>query len=269
MVAQADNLSKAETVRLAAFSARVAIGAGRILKEGFSKGKKIRFKGRIDPVTQFDLKSEKYIVGRIQKSFPTHDILSEEGASTDSNSDFRWIIDPLDGTVNFSHGFPLYCVSIALEYKGKIIVGAVHDPERKETFTAAEKQGAYLNGRRIRVSTESKLQRSLLATGFAYDVATARTNNLGLFARMIKKAQAVRRPGSAAIDLCWLACGRLDGFWEYSLYPWDTAAAALIVEQAGGKVTRLNGQKFGIFDNNILASNARLYRTLKRALTSR
>lgn len=269
MADRSGNLPKAETLKFTAFAARVSVGAGRILKEGFSKAKKVRFKGRIDPVTQFDLMSEKYIVNRIQKTFPSHDILSEEGTNRDSNSDFRWIIDPLDGTVNFAHGFPLYCVSIALEYKGKIIVGAVHDPERKETFSAAEKLGAYLNGKKIRVSTESKLQRALLATGFAYDVATARTNNLGLFARMIKKAQAVRRPGSAAIDLCWLACGRLDGFWEYSLYPWDTAAAALIVEQAGGKVTRLNGQQFSIFDKDILASNARLYRSLKRALTGR
>ncbi len=248
------------------FAAQSAIGAGKILKKGFKLPKKTVYKGRIDPVTQFDLKSEKYIVDQINKKYPDHTILAEEGSGNKQNSAFRWIIDPLDGTVNFAHGFPVYSVSIALEYNDKIIAGAVFDPERNELFKAGIGSGSFLNDKKISVSTESKLNRALLATGFSYDVATVRKNNLGHFAKMVKTAQAVRRAGSAAIDLCWLSCGRIDGFWEFYLHPWDTAAAVLIIKEAGGRISKIDGSKYSIFDREILASNSKLHNKIAGAL---
>jgi myo-inositol-1(or 4)-monophosphatase len=205
----------------------------------------------------------------LAKAHPEHSILAEEGHDRVSDSEFRWVIDPLDGTVNYAHGFPIYCVSIAVEYAGQPLVGAVFDPERDEMFTAGRGLGARLNRQRIAVSTEKRLDRSLLATGFSYSVRTDRRNNLGLFSRMVKHAQAVRRPGSAAIDLCWLACGRLDGFWELKLYPWDTAAAQLLVTEAGGTVSRLDGRAYTIFHDDILASNGRIHKQMRDLLTGR
>ncbi|MBU8933303.1 MAG: inositol monophosphatase [candidate division Zixibacteria bacterium] len=247
----------------------MAIGAGGILKAGFNRAISVKYKGRIDPVTEYDLKSERHIVSLITKKYPDHAILAEEGSGKGEQAEFRWIIDPLDGTVDYAHGFPIYCVSIGLEHEGKMIAGVVYDPERNELFRAAQHRGAFLNKKRIRVSSEKRLDRALLATGFAYDVATARKNNLGLFARMVKNAQAVRRLGSAAIDLCWLAAGRIDGFWELKLHPWDTAAALVIVEEAGGKVTQLDGEPYSIFAPDILAANPKLRRTMQKVLTRR
>ena len=178
-------------------------------------------------------------------------------------------MDPLDGTVNYSHGFPVYCVSLGLQYEGRPVLGCVYDPERRELFSAGRGLGAYMNGRRIRVSPQRNLERALLATGFAYNIGSARRNNLGLFARMSKKAQGLRRPGSAAIDLCWLAAGRIDGFWELYLHPWDTAAAVVIVAEAGGRVTRLDGRAYSVFDKDILASNGHLHRSMKAILHGR
>ena len=247
----------------------LAMGAGDILKKGFHSRKKIDYKGRINPVTDYDYKAEQYIISRIKKRYPDHEFLAEEGTSKGSKSAYRWVIDPLDGTVNFAHGFPVYCVSIALEHEGEVELGAVYDPERDELFHAARGKGARMNQEKLAVSDTSKLQRALLATGFAYDIGTSKRNNLGLFARMAKKVEGVRRPGSAAIDLCWLAAGRIDGFWELKLHPWDTAAAKLIVEEAGGKVTRIDGREYSIFDNDILASNKTLHTKMQKALTSR
>jgi len=259
-------LTRSEVRKILTFAGETATGAGKILKKGFNRPIRVTFKGRINPVTDYDLKSEKYIVSSIARTYPHHEILAEEGTTTGRSSNYRWIIDPLDGTVNFSHGFPIYCVSIALEYEQKMIVGVVYDPERDELFSAARDNGAFLNGRRTHVSSEKRLGRALLATGFAYDIASTRRNNLGLFARMAKQAQGVRRPGSAAIDLCWLASGRIDGFWELNLYPWDTAAAALIVTEAGGTISRLDGRSYSIFDKDLLASNSRLHRSMRIAL---
>ncbi len=260
-------LKKTEIKELLRFSEEVARGAGQILKNGFNRPPRIRYKGRIDPVTEFDLRSEKHIVSQIQRRYPDHSILAEEGSGRKMDGAFRWVIDPLDGTVDYAHGFPVYCVSIGLEYNSEVVAGVVFDPERNECFTSGCGCGAFLNGKRIRVSKENKLERALLATGFAYDVKTARRNNLGYFSRMAKQAQGVRRLGSAAIDLCWLACGRIDGFWELSLHPWDTAAGWLIVEEAGGKVTRFSGRKYSIYDNEILASNGRVHRAMQKVLT--
>lgn len=261
--------TKTEVKTLLKASTDLAREAGMILKRGFKLKLSIKYKGRIDPVTQFDLKSEKLITSRIKKNYPDHAILAEEGTAVKSASPYRWVIDPLDGTVNFAHGFPMYCVSIAVEYKEHAIAAAVYDPERDEMFTAGVGIGGFLNGRKIHVSPETRLDRSLLATGFSYKVSTDRKNNLGLFARMVKTAQAVRRPGSAALDLCWLACGRIDGFWELKLHPWDTAAARLLVEEAGGKVTRMNGTPYSIFDGDILVSNSRIHRAMRKVLTGK
>jgi myo-inositol-1(or 4)-monophosphatase len=260
------DLSKRAIRSFVTFACDTAIGAGSLLKRGFNKQHNVRYKGRIDPVTEYDTRSERYIVNKITKRFKEHDILAEEGTDQQEQSEFLWVIDPLDGTVNYAHRFPMYCVSIGLLYHGDPIAGAVYDPERNELFSAGQGIGAHMNSRRIQVSEETKLHRALLATGFAYDVATARKNNLGLFSRMVKRAQAVRRPGSAAMDLCWLATGRIDAFWEFKLHPWDTAAAVVIVREAGGKVTRLDGSNYSVFDDEILASNRRLHSIMKKTL---
>ena len=244
----------------------IARAAGGILKRGFNRPPDIRLKGRIDPVTVYDLKSEKFIVRSLQKRFPQHAVLAEEGSGSGREGPYRWIIDPLDGTVDYAHGFPVYCVSIALECDGEIIAGVVYDPERQEMFSAGLGLGAHLNGKKIRVSAQSNLERALLATGFSYNIKHARRNNLGLFARMAKKAQGIRRLGSAAIDLCWLAAGRIDGFWELYLHPWDTAAGKLIVQEAGGIVTRFDGRAHSIFHMDILASNGHIHRAMQEVL---
>ncbi|MDZ4723770.1 MAG: inositol monophosphatase family protein [candidate division Zixibacteria bacterium] len=254
---------------LAAFANKTAIGAGKILAQGFSQRKNISYKSRIDPVTQFDLMSEKFIVSRIAKKFPDHGVLTEEGSARPMNDVFRWIIDPLDGTVNFAHGFPIYCVSIGLEFDDEIIVGAVYDSERKELFRATLGEGAFVNSSRLAVSKEKNLERALIATGFAYDISTSKKNNLGYFGRMAKKAQGVRRPGSAALDLCWLAAGRVDGFWELKLHPWDTAAATLIVTEAGGKLSRINSETYSIYKDDLLASNGHLHDKMRAVLKGR
>ncbi len=259
-------ISKKEVRALVTFASEAAYGAGAILKEGFRKNKAIRYKGRIDPVTEFDLRSEKFIVSKIKSRYPDHGLLAEEGSEREQTSEFRWVIDPLDGTVNYAHRFPIYCVSIGLEMSGQIVAGVVYDPERDELFSAGQNIGASLNGKKIVVSDEPKLERALLATGFAYNIKKAKRNNLGLFARMSKKAQGIRRPGSAAMDLCWLASGRLDGFWELYLHPWDTAAGLIIVEEAGGKVTQFDGSAYDITSDEILASNDKLHRQLQRVL---
>lgn len=248
----------------------IAGEAGALLKRGFNRRVAVTYKGRIDPVTEVDLESERFIVAEIRRTYPDHDILTEEDTAKRSRtSRFRWIIDPLDGTVNFAHGFPIYCVSIAVEYAGEILAGAVYDPERGELFHAALGRGAFMNRRRLRVSGEKNLERALLATGFAYDIGTSRRNNLGYFARMAKRAQGIRRPGSAAIDLCWLAAGRIDGFWELKLHPWDTAAAVLILREAGGRYSRVSGKPYAITDPDLLATNGYLHEQMRKALTER
>jgi len=262
-------MTRAEITSLGTFAVDLAFKAGAILKHGFNHVRRVTYKGRIDPVTDLDVKAEAFITGRIKRVYPEHSILAEEGSAGAAVSDFRWVIDPLDGTVNFAHGFPVYCVSIGLEYRGEVVVGAVYDPERDEMFHSGLGRKAFLNRRPITVSSETRLERSLLATGFAYDIGTARRNNLGLFARMAKKAQGIRRPGSAAIDICWLAAGRIDGFWELKLHPWDTAAATLVLKNAGGTVSRIGGRPFSIYDKDLLASNGHIHNAMKKVLTGR
>ncbi len=248
-----------ENWELLAFAEDVARGAGAILRRSYGRQQKIHFKGEIDLVTEVDRESEKYIIGRIREAFPDHGILSEESPERTSPSPYRWIVDPLDGTTNYAHGYPCFCVSVGVERDGKMAAGAVYDPLLDEMFTATPGSGAFRNGERIGVSTIPDLRKSLLATGFAYDVKVAADNNFDYFRAFVFTGQAIRRDGSAALDLCYVACGRFDGFWELKLRPWDTAAGFLILREAGGVVTRLDGGRYDIHQPDILASNGRVH----------
>ena len=244
-----------------------ALKAGNYIRKNIGRAKDVRYKGEINIVTDIDKKAENIIVNAIRKAYPSHNFLAEEGTYTKKDSRFTWVIDPLDGTTNFLHGFPVFCVSIALEYDGKPLVGVVYDPTRDELFYAEKGRGAFLNKKRIHVSKITNIKKALLSTGFAYNVKRAKDNNINRFARFIKASQAVRRPGSAAIDLCYVASGRFDGFWELGLHPWDAAAALLVVQEAGGKVTRFNGLKYTIYDKDILASNSKIHSQMIRVLS--
>jgi myo-inositol-1(or 4)-monophosphatase len=249
-----------------AFAKETALLAGEILRHGLKSKRRVKFKGRVDLVTQIDLRSEKFIAARIAKAFPTHALLAEESGRSAHRSTHQWIVDPLDGTTNYAHGYPAFCVSIGLEVDGIMVVGAVYDPLRDELFSAAAGHGAHLNRRRIHVSEENALSRSLLATGFPYDIAESRVDNLENFGHMYKAARGIRRGGSAALDMCYLACGRFDGFWELKLHAWDTAAGVVIVQEAGGHITNLAGRKFSIYDGAILASNGKIHRQMQKVL---
>ncbi|MDY6851769.1 MAG: inositol monophosphatase family protein [Thermodesulfobacteriota bacterium] len=244
--------------------------AGAVLSEGYQGPKSIRFKGDIDLVTEFDLASERIIVDEIKTAFPGHTIIAEEGGETNSGSPNRWYIDPLDGTTNFAHGFLFFCVSIAyeaLEEDGpEIQAGVIFDPLRDEMFTAVKGGGAMLNGRPLTVSGQTDLGRALVATGFPYDIRTNSEPVLARFRRILTAVQGVRRPGAAALDLAWLAAGRVDGFWEERLGPWDTAAGALIVQEAGGRVTGFSGQAFRPQLKEILATNGHLHYNMQNLL---
>jgi myo-inositol-1(or 4)-monophosphatase len=237
------------------YAVSIARGAGKILKSHYGEEQSIHFKGEIDLVTDVDREAELYIMELIREKYPAHSILTEESPPVDVGGDFRWIVDPLDGTTNYAHGYPFFSVSIGLEYKGKVVAGVVYDPLREELFSAISGEGANLNGNPIRVSSITQLRRSLLATGFPYDINESERNNIDYFEAYARKGQALRRDGSAALDLCYLACGRFDGFWELKLKPWDIAAGYLIVTESGGKVTGLCGEPFSIYDGDVLGSN--------------
>ena len=254
--------------KFTAFARETVYEAGQMLLKMSRRRHRITLKGRVNLVTEADLASEKYIVGTIGRKYPDHSILAEEGAARDNDSEFKWIIDPLDGTTNYAHAFPFYCVSIGLEYCGIMVAGAIYDPERDEMFHAVKGAGSFLNRQRIQVSTETRLEKALLATGFPYDIGSSRENNLKYFNRFARLARGVRRAGSAALDLCYLACGRFDGFWELKLHPWDTAAGTVIVQEAGGKVTDFAGRKYSIYDKYILASNGRIHGRMRQVLAS-
>jgi myo-inositol-1(or 4)-monophosphatase len=236
-----------------------ALRAGRILKDNVNGTRDISYKGEINMVTEMDRLSEKTVVATILKAFPGHGILAEEGSRVESNSGFLWVIDPLDGTTNYAHGYPSFSVSIGLECNGKILLGVVYDPMRDELFSAVKGAGSFLNSRPIAVSRSDVLIRSLLATGFPYDRVLSRENNLNFFNALIMVSQEVRRSGAASLDLCNLAAGRLDGYWELKLHPWDVAAGSLIVQEAGGKVSDFSGTRFSIHDKEIIASNGMIH----------
>lgn len=202
----------------------------------------MNYKGVIDLVTEIDHASEDFLLAELRRSFPGHSILTEESGQLDGASEHLWIIDPLDGTVNYAHGVPTFCVSIAYAHQGQVLLGAIYDPLRNELFTAERGQGAWLNGsRRLHVSQAAELQRSLLVTGFPYDSWNAKRDNFVYFVKLAKLTQGVRRLGSAALDLCYVAAGRFDGYWELSLKPWDVAAGGLIAAEAGALVSNVEG----------------------------
>ena len=214
--------------------------AGEILMEGYGKKHIVEYKGPIDLVTEIDKKSEELVVSRILSEFPGHLVIAEEGGLTAGKKEHKWYIDPVDGTSNYAKGFPMFCVSIAYAYKGEIKLAAVYDPLRTECFTAERGKGAFLNGEEIHVAETYELIDSMLVTGFPYDMEK-KNNNVDEFIHMIHKAQTVRRLGSAVLDQVYVACGRLDGYWEVGISAWDIAAGTLIIEEAGGVVTRMNG----------------------------
>jgi myo-inositol-1(or 4)-monophosphatase len=226
----------------------------------FNKEFKITNKeGVNNPVTEADHASEKAIFEVIKSKFPDHYILSEEAGEIVQDSNYKWIVDPIDGTINFAHGIPLNCVSIGIEHNGEMILGAVYNPHLNEFFLAEKGKGATLNDKPIHVSNETEAIKACLVTGFPYTYINIPNGPLEIFERFIRKGVPVRRLGSAAIDLCWVACGRFDGFYEHKLEAWDSAAGYLIVEEAGGRVTDLVGNKFSPYQHKILATNGKIH----------
>lgn len=244
----------------------LALEAGHILRSGFGKDHQIDYKGAIDLVTEIDRRSEQLIVSSLSRHYPSHYIVSEEEAVKPGTSAYHWYIDPLDGTTNYSHNFPTFCVSIALYHEDKPVLGIVYDPMHEELYEAVQGGAAYLNGKELRISKVAELGKALLGTGFPYDISESADNNLAPFAAMIKRCQGVRRVGAAALDLCYVAAGRLDGFWELKLKPWDTAAGRLIVEAAGGRVTDFLNRPFYPTTPHILATNGLLHHAMLEVL---
>jgi myo-inositol-1(or 4)-monophosphatase len=242
-----------------AIAIRAARESGKIQLEWLGKEKRVEFKGEINLVTEVDRICERRIVEIIKEAFPEHNILTEETPMPAGSSPYRWIIDPLDGTTNYAHGYLFFCTSVALELERKIVVGAIYDPLLDELFTAQQGQGAFLNGERITVSETGLLTEALICTGFPYDLRESPENNVDHFNNFIMEAQAIRRDGSAALDLCYVAAGRFDGFWELKLNAWDVAAGKLMVEEAGGKVTDFNGGPLDIYGQETLATNERIH----------
>ena len=246
-----------------------ALTAGKILNEGFGESFKIFNKeGKNNLVTEYDFKSEKTIIEIIKTKFPNHSFLAEEsgksGAKADDN--VKWIIDPLDGTVNFAHNLPIFSISIAAEYNNEIICGVIFNPVLNELFTAQKGGGAYLNGIKINVSDSDDMQSSFLVTGFPYNVNLNPCGCIDHFVNIIKSGIPIRRLGSAALDLAYVACGRFDGFWEVYLHPWDVAAGFLIITEAGGRVTQYNLQKYQIESETILATNGLIHEQIASTL---
>jgi myo-inositol-1(or 4)-monophosphatase len=241
----------------------IAREAGALLMDYFHQHLKIEYKGDADLVTAADRAAEVLIRGRIREQWPTHDVLGEEQGLNDQGSEYRWYVDPLDGTTNFAHGYPVFCVSIALEQRGRRIAAVIYDPTRDELFSAEIGRGAQLNGGAIQVSKTAVLKESLLGTGFPSH-KRHKNPNIYFYHQITLHTHGVRRAGSAALDLCNVACGRYDGFWEFNLNPWDTAAGVLIVEEAGGTVTRFDGSPFELNSSETLASNGLIHNALLR-----
>ncbi len=239
--------------------------AGEIVKENFGKVDRYDTKTtQFDPVTAIDKAVERFLMQAFSTLIPESGFLAEETASEMKDAEYLWIIDPIDGTTNFLHGFPFVCISVALYIAGKPYYGIVFDPIRNELFEAAPGAGSFLNGSGISVSKNTRLDQCLLATGFPYDYATNEENNFRYFHHFHQRVQGIRRPGSAALDLCCVACGRFDGFWEWRLNPWDVAAGKLIVEEAGGVITNFEGMEHELSDANILAASPAIHPLMMR-----
>jgi myo-inositol-1(or 4)-monophosphatase len=241
--------------------------SGAILREGYGKQHTIEFKGEIDLVTEIDHQSEEYLLGEVSTRFPKHRVFSEESGERAGSADDIWYIDPLDGTLNYSHGVQLFCVSIAYAHNGDLKLAAIYDPMANELYTAERGKGAWLNDQPLRVSKTSELKSSLLVTGFPYDAWTNPVNNFAEFERFSRRSQGVRRLGSAALDLVYVAAGRLDGFWEIRLNAWDVAAGALIAQEAGALVTDVRGgPDFISKPQSVLAANPVLHAKMLEVL---
>lgn len=249
------------------FAIETARDAGRLLLEKFGRELHVSKKGDINLVTEADLASEALIVERIRSHFPKHAILAEESgeAVIDGHSQLKWIIDPLDGTTNYAHGYPCFCVTIALEHEGEILIGVTYDPTRNELFAAERGRGASLNNKPIRVSPTEHLGDALMVTGFPYDLKR-REDFARHLTEFLLNARGVRRDGSAAIDMAYVACGRFDGFWEEGLNPWDMAAGVLLIEEAGGQISRYDGSKFSIYSPPIVVSNGLIHSQMLNVL---
>jgi myo-inositol-1(or 4)-monophosphatase len=240
--------------------------AGEMLRRHIDSSREIVYKGAVNLVTNFDRRSQEVIFSHLSSRFPDHDFLAEEDLCEQRGSEFRWIIDPIDGTTNYAHNFPIFCVSIALEWKSNVVCGVIYDPMREEMFSAISGKGSVMNGHRIQISATGDLDKSLLATGFPYDIRESEVNNIDHFVNFATRAQAIRRCGSAALDLCYVACGRFDGFWELKLSPWDVAAGVLIVEESGGRVSDFQGEKASIYGKDLLASNGLIHEQMIQIL---
>lgn len=247
---------------------RAARLAGDFLRQNFGKPLHIDFKGPINPVTEVDRQAQTLIINTLQKAFPTYGVLSEEGLDNLVSGQPRWIIDPLDGTTNYAHGYRLFAVSIALEVSGEVELGVVYNPLADELFVAERGKGARLNHRPIHVSNCSELGKAVVASGFPYDMWDNPADNLAEWGRIVKRVLSVRCDGSATLDLCHVAAGRLDAFWELDLDPWDLAAGVLIIREAGGVVTDLNGAPFRLPQRSFLASNGLLHQDLLKVITN-
>lgn len=248
--------------RFLATAIEAVVRAGDLQMARFGGDVQIDKKGRIDLVTEVDLEVERMLRGLIAQRFPDHDVLGEEFGATGTGASHRWVFDPVDGTSNYAHGLPIFCSTLALEIDGVPVVGAVYDPNRKELFTAERGVGAWMNGMPLKPSNTQSLADAMLVTGFPYNLRERIDELIGLFTVFLSHARGVRRLGSAAIDLCWVACGRFDAFWEHGLKPWDMMAGALIVEQAGGRVSALDGGRWNPMDGRVLASNGDIHAEL-------
>lgn len=241
--------------------------AGKILKENFGGDYKIESKDMIaNLVTEIDKKSEEKIISIIKNDFPLHNILSEEIGALTQESNYKWIIDPIDGTINYAHAIPISCISIGLEKDGEVIMGAVYNPMMDELFFAEKGEGAYFNEKRIYVSKEDNFAKSLLVTGFPYDASSNKHKPAEVFNRIVYKDIPVRRLGSAALDLCWTAMGRFEGFWEYNLNAWDVAAGCIILTEAGGMLSDFDGNPLSIYQKEILATNGLIHEELRKVI---
>lgn len=251
---------------------RVLIGilrsAGKILRQNFGKAE-IQYKGRANIVTQVNHASEEHIIRTILGKFPNHDFMAEERGAKRSGAEYLWIIDPLDGTINYAHGYPCACVTIGVIHKGQPLLGGTYDPFRDELFFAQRGRGAFLNGKRIHVSRTPKLDQSLLVSGFAYDRAQRSRFYVEFYRTFMVSSHDVRRSGSAGLDMAWIAAGRADGYWEFNLNPWDVAAGLLLVEEAGGKVTDFKGRPWtdpSQFGKETLATNGKIHAPMLKIL---
>ena len=252
--------------RFLATAVEAVVRAGDLQIAKFGTGIRIDKKGTIDLVTEVDLEVERMFRAMVAERFPDHDVLAEELKIKPTGARHRWVFDPLDGTTNFAHGVPIFCASLALEIDGQSMVGAVYDPNRRELFTAERGVGSWLNGRRLKASATDSVIEAMLVTGFPYNIHQEADRFLKVFGNILKHARAVRRLGSAAIDLCWVAAGRMDGFWEASLQPWDMMAAALILEEAGGRVTGMGGETWDPYKGHILGTNGLIHDEVLRIL---